>query len=178
MLIHTRDAFNDIRPSNPPKKPFIYWDPEITFACASMLVARYPHLQDMARRYDKPNDLAKKWAQKTKTQANNERSAQIRVIKATWLNNLSPISFTSYSDAIPPTVTLSQPFLETNVGDGLIENLQELICSDRALSNHVFYDFLCSGLESGNFKNTTAMGVSTISDLCTPSHEAHIRIRL
>ena len=52
-----------------------------------------------------------------------------------------------------------------------IKNLQALICSDRALSHHVFYDFLCSGLESGNFKHTTPMGVTTISDLCTPSEE-------
>jgi hypothetical protein len=180
LLIHAREAFNDIRPRNPPVKPFIYWDPEVTFACAAMLVSRFPHLQDMARRYDKSNDLAKKWAQKVKTQANNERSAQIRVIKATWLNNDSPISFTSYTITTPPVVSLSVPILETNFGDGHnnVSNLQALICSDDALSNPVFYDFLCSGLESGNFKNTSPMGVSTISELCTPSHEAHIRVEL
>jgi hypothetical protein len=181
LMAHVREAYNDIRPHNPPVMPFVYWDPDYTYSCAAKLISRYSLLQTMARQYDKTNDFAKKWGQRVKTQANNERSAQIRVIKAIWLNNDSHLSFTSYDHStIPPTVSICQAFADTNLGDGAnkVENLQALLHSDSALSHPVLYDYLCSGLESGNFKNTDAVGVSTISDLCSPSHEAHIRAEL
>ena len=44
--------------------------------------------------------------------------------------------------------------------------------------NDVVFDFFCAGLESRNFKHTTTVMCSTISDLITPSHEAHFRLEL
>ena len=143
----------------------------------------YDELQRMSEFYNRRNDLAKKWGQIVRTQANNERSTQIRVVKAMWLNNASPLSLVNYDmDHVPPRVQIAETVsdLRTDEGEGLdtIEALQALINSDQMLAHPVIYDFLCAGLESGNFKKTEPMPISTISDLCTPAHEAHFRVEL
>jgi hypothetical protein len=176
-LAHCRAAYNDIRPHSPPRMPFIYWDPDVMFQCAAKLIARSPLLQVMADHYDRRNDLAKKWGQVVRTAANNERSGQIRIIKAIWLNNASPLSLVQYDDHDPPRVEVSDAVANTALIADL-DALRDLLYSDQFLTNPVLYDLLCAGLESGNFKSTSAMPISTISALCTPSHEAHLRSEL
>jgi hypothetical protein len=176
LFLHVRDAFADIRPHNPPLMPFIYWDPDVTHSCAQKIISRSPVLQVMAATYDKSNDMAKKWAQEVRTLSNNERSTQIRVYKAMWLNEESPLSLTQYTKGKPPLAELSNAALQS--GLTTIEELRALIHSSSMFANPVVYDFFCAGLESGNLKQTEAMPPSTISDLITPSHEAHARAEL
>ena len=177
MLVRVREAFSDIGPHNPPLPPFIYWDPAISYSCAAKLIARSPQLTLMAAAYDRPHDLAKKWATVVRTQANNERSTQIRVIKHVWMNNESTVSF-SEVDLIsePRTIKLSEALTEEGFED--ITDLRKLLFSDKMYLNQTVYDFFCEGLESGQFKNTVSHDKATISDLITPAHEAHFRAEL
>jgi hypothetical protein len=180
LLAHVRKAFSDIGPSVPPQPPFIYWDPDVTFACAAKLINRYTQLIELSRSnpYERKNDMAKKWGQTVRTQANNERSTQIRTIKSLWLNNASQLSLTKY-DANPRTpeveladVLLEQTELET------VDDLRDLLFSDQMYKNETVFDMFCLGIESGGFKHTEECPPTPISDLLTPSHEAHFRAEL
>jgi hypothetical protein len=177
LLAHVRAAFMDMGPHLPPVMPFIYWDPEVTFSCAAKLIARSPELQKLSEAYDCKNDLAKKHAQVVRTVANNERSTQIRVMKAMWLNEDSPLSFTNYSSAFPPKVGLTEDFA-VYFEPGGVDQFLELLESSDLYTNPEVYDYFCLGLESGNFKGTEARPITTISELLTPSHEAHFRAEL
>jgi hypothetical protein len=134
----------------------------------------------MSRRspYERENDFAKKWAQVVRTQANNERSTQIRTIKSLWLSNDSELSFTKYDPAPQtPAVELSDVLLEqTNLET--VEDLRALLLSDSMYLNDTVFDMFCLGVESGAFKHTEQIPPSTISDILTPSHEAHFRAEL
>ena len=59
-----------------------------------------------------------------------------------------------------------------------VDDLQSALYSDSLYTNPVVYDFLCSGIESGNFKNTKPRSQVTISEMITPAHEAHFRAEL
>jgi hypothetical protein len=149
----------------------------MTYSCAVKLIERSPLLQTMAATYNRRNDLAKKWGQAVRTQANNERSTQIRVMKNTWMNNNSLTSFTKTTsrDGIY-TIKLSSSLLEEQLSS--VQELRSLIRSPSMYTNSIVYHFFCKGLESGNFKNKIAQPVSSISDLITPAHEAHFRLEL
>jgi hypothetical protein len=178
LLAEVRMQFSDIIPHEPPLPPFIYWDPAVSYSCAAKLIARVPELQDMAATYDRPLDLAKKWAQVVRTQANNERSTQIRVIKSVWMDNASEWSFSNVDlESEPNTIQLAEPLkLEDTLND--ITDLQRCLYSDSFYKNKTLYHFFCSGLEGGSFKNIPKQEKSTISDLITPAHEAHFRAEL
>jgi hypothetical protein len=178
LLAEVRMQFSDIIPHEPPLAPFIYWDPAVSYSCAAKLIARVPELQDMAATYDRPLDLAKKWAQVVRTQANNERSTQIRVIKSVWMDNASEWSFSNVDlESEPNTIQLAEPLkLEDTLND--ITDLQRCLYSDSFYKNKTLYHFFCSGLEGGSFKNIPKQEKSTISDLITPAHEAHFRAEL
>jgi hypothetical protein len=134
----------------------------------------------MAAAYDRPHDLAKKWATLVRTQANNERSTQIRVIKHVWMNNNSSVSLSEVNLTTEPrTIQLSPPLIEAAHPDlQSITDLRKLLFSDKMYLNPTVYDFICEGLESGHFKNTVTHEKATISDLITPAHEAHFRCEL
>jgi hypothetical protein len=134
----------------------------------------------MAATYDRPNDLAKKWATVVRTQANNERSTQIRVIKQVWMNNDSLTSFSQVNLTVEPRTIQLSPALTAICDPRLqsITDLRKLLFSDRMYQNAKVYAFFCEGLESGQFKNTVAQSKATISDLITPAHEAHFRAEL
>jgi hypothetical protein len=178
LMGHVRRAFADIGPHTPPKNPFIYWDPDITFSCASKLIARYPVLQREAEKYDGKNDLAKKHHQFVRTASNNERSTQIRVMKAVWLNNNSAFSFTKYSDdPQTPEVEMSE-YIEEQCPDMTVTLLRELLKSPSMYKHPEVFDLFCCGLEGGSFKHTQTLPCTPISGLITPSHEAHFRAEL
>ena len=176
LLAHVRDAFKDMGPHLPPRMPFIYWDPDVTFSCAAKLISRSPVLERMAQNYDCANDLAKKHGQIVRTVANNERSTQIRVMKAMWLNNDSPLSFTAYTETTPPVVSLTKEFALL-FPEG-VDQFLSILESPSMYTNPEVYEYLCLGLESGNFKGTEPKPITTISELLTPSHEAHFRAEL
>jgi hypothetical protein len=180
LLAHVRTAFSDIGPSIPPQPPFIYWDPDVTYACAAKIINRYQQLIDMSQKqpYERKNDLAKKWGQVVRTQANNERSTQIRTIKSLWLNNASQLSLTKY-DANPrtPAVELAD-VLQEQTDLETVDDLRALLFSDKMYLNETVFDMFCLGIESGAFKHTEECPPTRISDILTPSHEAHFRAEL
>ena len=170
-----RKAYADIGPSDPPRPPFIYWDPEKVYSCANKVILRTPLLQEMADHYHRRNDFAKKHGQAVRTHANNERSSQIRTMKAMWLNNESHISLVNYNESlVPVTVQLSNDLTHL----GKVQDLRAILFSDKMYTFPAVYNLLCSGIESGNFKGISACGISTISELITPAHEAHFRVEL
>ena len=175
LFAAVREAYADIGPHLPPRPPFIYWDPEKVYSCANKVIARTPLLQEMSQKYNRRNDFAKKHGQAVRTHANNERSAQIRTMKAMWLNNESYISLVYYDESITPVnIALSDDLKSL----GSIEDLRKILFSDALYTFPVLYNFICLGLESGNFKATSACGLSTISNLITPAHEAHFWVEL
>ena len=175
LFAAVREAYADIGPHDPPRPPFSYWDPEKVYSCANKVIARTPLLQTMAQRYNRRNDFAKKHGQAVRTHANNERSAQIRTMKAMWLNNESYISLLNYDESVVPVKISVSRDLQSFES---VEGLREVLFSASMYTHPVLYNFICLGLESGNFKGTTACGITTISDLITPAHEAHFRVEL
>jgi hypothetical protein len=176
FIAAVRKAFADIGPHSPALPPFIYWNPDLTYSCAAKLIARTPELLEMSRQpcYDRPNDMAKKWGQVVRTAANNERSAQIRVIKNIWLKS-AQLSFTKVvGDSDSAQVRLSD-LVRTETDLTSVKDLRDLIRSPRMYTNACILDMFCLGIESGHFKYTTARKCTTISDMLTPSHEAHFR---
>ena len=164
----------------PRHEPFIYWDPDYTYFACAKLIGKYLALQQMADNkefYQGKHDTSKKWGQIVKTASNNERSTQIRVIKAVWLNVKSPISFVQAGDPTTAIVELAERLSEREDIHS-VEDVRDLLMSPFMYQNEDMYDLFCTGLESGQFKNTSQQGMTTISDLITPSHEAHFRMEL
>jgi hypothetical protein len=175
LFAAVRQAFADIGPHDTPRPPFIYWAPDKVHSCALKVIARNPLLQQMSQKYNRRNDFAKKHGQAVRTHANNERSAQIRTMKAMWLNNQSYISLVYHDESkLPVTVSLSDDLKSL----GSVEDLRNILFSDAMYTFPAVYNIICLGLESGNFKSTSACGLTTISDLLTPAHEAHFRLEL
>jgi hypothetical protein len=60
-----------------------------------------------------------------------------------------------------------------------VEDVRACLKSKNMYQNPVLYDLLCSGIESGKFKNyPKAKQPSTLPRLTTITHEAHIRLEL
>ena len=122
------------------------------------------------------------WAGDLGSRANNNRSTQISSFKKIWLSCGSPHAI---------VVNVTTPDLKKNnlpmkvspavVESGLltVEDVRACLHSKQMYLNPVLYDLICSGLESGKLKHyPKAKKPSTLRNLITIAHEAHLRLEL
>jgi hypothetical protein len=180
-------ATHDISPgpSGSTLDPFLYWPTAKTEACAAKLIERYQDLVKYAEKhYFGVTEMATKWGSVVARKATNERAIQIQYIKAIWLSSRSPYHFVTNALASEQTVTSasSGPIqLSENIqhsGIESVEDLRNMIKSDKMYTNEVLYDYFCAGLESGRLKQSEQMTPTHIKKLITVAHEAHFRAEI
>jgi hypothetical protein len=126
--------------------------------------------------------MAAFWAGDLGSRANNNRSTQISSFKRIWLSCGSPHAI---------VVNVTTPDLKKNnlpmkvmpavVESGLltVEDVRACLHSKQMYLNPVLYDLICSGIESGKLKHYPKVKKpSTLRNLITIAHEAHIRLEL
>jgi hypothetical protein len=59
-----------------------------------------------------------------------------------------------------------------------IEALRDLLVSPKMYQDKILFDLFCTGLESGNFRQTKKRPFKPLDLLITKAHEAHFRVEL
>jgi hypothetical protein len=180
-------ATHDISPSSSGNTldPFMYWPTAKTESCAKKLIERYEDLVKYAEKnYYGVDEMARKWGSMVARKATNERAIQIQYIKSIWLSSRSPYHFVTNAIATEQTVnsaSASPILLSANIQQSGIESVEELrnmIKSDKMYTNEVLYDYFCAGLESGRLKQSEQLTPTHIKKLITVAHEAHFRAEI
>ena len=126
--------------------------------------------------------MAKFWTADIGLRANNQRSTQIRSFKKVWLSCGAPhaiVTNVTKSDLKKKDKPMKVSAAVVQSGSPTVEDVRACLKSANMYLSPVLYDLLCSGIESGKFKNyPKAKQPSTLPRLITIAHEAHIRLEL
>lgn len=185
------EATNDIWPrqNGPTPVPFMYWQTHLPTLCAAQLINRFPDLVSFANaHYHGVPQMAHRWATQLRTKANNERAAQIRSIKTTWLSSNSKyaLAYTYTRTVTTATETSDEESTEdfavteslSDSGINDVGQLRTLLRSKVMYRNKTVYALFCQGLESGDLKHSQRRGPTPITSLITIAHEAHFRAEM
>lgn len=113
--------------------------------------------------------------------ANNERAVQTKQIKLTWMSKQNPETrlvenlIEGELDANPenpPRLYRAMQHLES------VEALRQLLISPTMYKDKKLFDAFCTGIESGNFRQTKRRPFVPLDELITKAHEAHFRVEL
>jgi hypothetical protein len=126
--------------------------------------------------------MATVWKTEVSKRANNQRSSQIRSFKKIWLTCGSPYAIVTYvtkSDLKKKEKPMKVSKAVVDSGLKTVYDVRKCLKSADMYLNPVLYNLICSGIESGNLKNTQKLkNPSTLPRLLTVAHEAHLRLEL
>ena len=125
--------------------------------------------------------MATRWGKKVRGKANQARATQVRHLKLVWLAKSSPYAIvtnvlTKDLDANEGPMTVHPDLVKT--GLHTVEDVRACLRSDEMYLNPVLYNLLCCGVESGKLKGGTKQKRSSLRQLMTVAHEAHLRLEL
>ena len=125
--------------------------------------------------------MATRWAKKIRGKANQARATQVRHLKLVWLAKSSPYAIvtnvlTKDLDANEGPMTVHPDLVKT--GLNTVEDVRACLRSDEMYLNPALYNLLCCGVESGKLKGGTKQKRSSLRQLMTVAHEAHLRLEL
>jgi hypothetical protein len=61
---------------------------------------------------------------------------------------------------------------------GSVEELRELLISPKMYQDKILFDLFCTGVESGNFRQSKRRPYKPLQLLMTKAHEAHFRVEI
>ena len=125
--------------------------------------------------------MAFAWAGTVRGKAINERSLQAGILRKIWLGTDS--KFALVTNVLKKDVQNNDGEMKLNpgladTGISTVEQLRDLIKSNRMYTNPVVYNLLCSGLESGKVRSLSKQGPTSIKKLLTVAHEGNLRMEL
>ena len=125
--------------------------------------------------------MATRWGTKVRGKANQARATQVRHLKLVWLAKSSPYAIvtnvlTKDLDANEGPMTVHPDLVKT--GLNTVEDVRACLRSDEMYLNPALYNLLCCGVESGKLKGGTKQKRSSLRQLMTVAHEAHLRLEL
>ena len=148
----------------------------------TICTVRYPELMNTANKnYGGVMAMATRWAKKIRGKANQARATQVRHLKLVWLAKSSPYAIvtnvlTKDLDANEGPMTVHPDLVKT--GLNTVEDVRACLRSDEMYLNPALYNLLCCGVESGKLKGGTKQKRSSLRQLMTVAHEAHLRLEL
>jgi hypothetical protein len=183
LEILMRIAIHDFVPNENYKTTVMYWANQSTTAAAAMLFKRHKNdLQDYIERYETELKMLEIFGPALRQCANNERAVQTTQIRKTFMSKQNPetrMAENIIEGELDPTNHDNPPRLHKNLRHlGSIEDLRELLISPKMYQDKVLFDLFCTGIESGNFRQTKRRPYKPLQLLMTKAHEAHFRVEL
>jgi hypothetical protein len=179
-----RSAIHDFVPNNNYKTTVMYWATQSTTAAAAMLFKRHKNeLEDFILRYGSELKMLEVFGPSLRQCANNERAVQTTTIRRMYLSRQNPDTRLAENviEGELDTTTNSNNNIRLNKNLrhlGSVEELRELLISPKMYQDKVLFDLFCTGIESGNFRQTKKRPYKPLHLLMTKAHEAHFRVEL
>ena len=178
LQVQVKAAVNDVAPSHPKRKPFIYWEREPEHDCCRHLVDRSEMLQAHARAME-DGSFVRKFARPVYLEAKREKDAQIRYLRELFLYNPNP-AFQLARNVMARDKHNGPMELSSNTAD-LFDSVAELracLLRDTMHANPEMYHLFCSALESGKMRGMKARAPAPLERMLTIAFEAFFRLEL
>ena len=125
--------------------------------------------------------MATRWGIKVRGRANQAKPTQVRHFKLVWLAKSSPYAIVTNVLANDLDVNEGPMIVNPDLvktGLNTVEDVRACLRSNMMYLNPVLYNLLCCGVESGKLKGGTKQKPSSLRQLMTVAHEAHLRLEL
>ncbi len=178
-----RTAIHDFVTNTLYKQTVMYWPLQSTTAVASQLFKRHKEdLHEFVERYGSERAVLELFGPGLRMCGNYERAVQTTQLRRTFLSKQNPDTRmaenvlegeidTMHLDS-PPRLHKNLRHLES------IEALRDLLVSPKMYQDKILFDLFCTGLESGNFRQTKKRPFKPLDLLITKAHEAHFRVEV